>query len=148
MPEHHLSSQKEQQDSTLPHHRQRKRQTLVDSQAMALLQEKHSDVDPNILSKVLKTILELSPDKNGTTYANGDPMAVLQQNHPHVKAETLQMIVQTILSMPADGTLGKRSAATDLSPDSKMASTSTNNQYFLLADTEKVDPATLTSLTQ
>ena len=76
-------------------------------------------------------------------------MAVLQQNHPHVKAETLQTIVQTILTMPSDGTLGKRSAATDLSPDSKMASTSANNQYFLLgADTEAVDPATLTPLTQ
>ena len=148
MPEHHLSSQKEQQDSILPHHRQRKRQTLVDSQAMALLQEKHSDIHPDILSKVLTTILELSPDKDGTTYANGDPMALSQQNHPGVTAETLQAIVHTVLSMPADGTLGKRSAATDLSPDSKMASTSTNNQYYVLDTTEQADPATLTSLTQ
>ena len=59
-------------------------------------------------------------------------MAILQSNHPTLDSTSLGSIVNTILSMPAEGMLGKRAAATDLSPGSKVASTSSNNQYQLL----------------
>ena len=139
----------------MPQHQQKKRMTQVDSKAMNALMEQHSDIHPDVLSKVLSTILELSPDKDANatdpSYANGDPMAILQSRHPTIEAAVLAKIVSTILSMPAEGMLGKRSAATDLSPDSKVASTSANNQFALLdgeTSLDVADPAVLTEMTQ
>ena len=158
MPEHHLSQPtwyEQTNDSLKPRHKQQKRMTQIDSTAMSALMEQHSDIHPDTLSTVLSTILELSPDKDGIatdpSYANGDPMAILQARHPTIEASVLAKIVSTILSMPAEGMLGKRSAATDLSPDSKVASTSSNNQFALLegeTPLDVVDSNVLTELTQ
>ena len=158
MPEHHLSQPtwyEQTKNSHLPLHKQQKRMTQVDTKAMDTLMEQHTDIHSDVLSKVLSTILELSPDKESNTTdpscANGDPMAMLQSRHPTIEATVLAKIVSTILSVPAKGMLGKRSAATDLSPGSKVASTSANNQYALLdgnTSLDVVDPATLTEMTQ
>ena len=86
---------------------------------------------------------EASSSKSAATYT--DPISLLQARHPEVSSDVLNKIVQSVLALPADDMLGKRAAQSEVSPEPKKGSTSSDNYYNLLDDSLALSELTQTS---
>ena len=149
--------EKEKMPERVPDHQPAKRlrkakqerETKLNEKPMQTLIDLHPEVPARKLEEVMTSILLLPPDSSDANASNSaaaytDPMSLLQARHPEVTPETLSKIVQSVLALPSDEMLGKRAAQTEVSPDPKKGSTSSDNYHSLLDDSLALSELTQT----
>ena len=149
--------EKEKMPERIPDHQPAKRlrkakqerETKLNEKPMQTLIDLHPEVPARKLEEVMTSILLLPPDSSDANASNSaaaytDPISLLQARHPEVTPETLSKIVQSVLALPSDEMLGKRAAQTEVSPDPKKGSTSSDNYYSLLDDSLALSELTQT----
>ena len=132
------------------------RETQLNAKPMQTLIELHLDTSAKKLEEVMTSILLLppgssdaNPSVNQSAPSYTDPISLLQARHPEVSPDILNRIVQSVLALPADDMLGKRAAQSEVSPDPKKGSTSSDNNYYnLLGDSLALTEMTQTSESQ